>query len=119
MFSGFNNVRIVPSGNLAKASFVGANNVNGPSLLKVPTKSAAFTAATNIEKFSFETAMSAIVFPFSSAITSVATFFLIDSSLVVSFCAVLQANAITPVIASDNNFVDNFLIVVFYNFLLK
>src|SRR5208283_2238375 len=38
----------VPAGNLAKASLVGANTVNGPALSRVSTSPAAFTAATSV-----------------------------------------------------------------------
>jgi hypothetical protein len=43
----------VPAGNFAKAAFVGAKTVNGPALCNTATKSAAFTAATNVV-WSFE-----------------------------------------------------------------
>ncbi|MDQ0022813.1 hypothetical protein J2X90_000591 [Variovorax paradoxus] len=45
-----------------KAAFVGANTVNGPGLLSVPTRPAAFTAATSVV-WSFEfTALSTMSF---------------------------------------------------------
>jgi len=46
LFSGFNSVSTVPAGSFSKAAFVGAKTVNGPSLFKVDTRSAAVTAAT-------------------------------------------------------------------------
>ena len=53
----------------AKAAFVGANTVNGPSPLSVSTSSAALTAATRVLKSLFATAVSTIVIDFSSART--------------------------------------------------
>jgi hypothetical protein len=62
LFSGFNKVSTVPAGSFAKAAFVGAKTVKGPALCKVATKSAAFTAATNVV-WSFDpTAISTIVY---------------------------------------------------------
>ena len=46
----------MPSGNFAKVSFVGANTVNGSSLLRVYISPAALTAATSVEKSSLATA---------------------------------------------------------------
>jgi len=48
LFSGFTKSSTVPAGSLSKAALVGANTVNGPALLNAVTKSAAFTAATNV-----------------------------------------------------------------------
>jgi len=62
LFSGFNKDSIVPAGNLAKASSVGANTVNGPSPFNVSTKSAAFTAATNVLNDPAATAVSTMSF---------------------------------------------------------
>ncbi len=61
MFSAFNNVSTVPAGSFENASFVGAKTVNGPSEFRVATRSAAFTAATKVLKFSFEAATPTIV----------------------------------------------------------
>ena len=58
LFSGNNKVAIVPSGNAANASSVGANTVNGPSPFKVSTRPAACTAATNVVKDPAPTAVS-------------------------------------------------------------
>ena len=60
MFSGFKSVPKVPSGNLLKPSLVGAKTVNGPSDESASTNSPACTAATKVEKLSFETAVSTI-----------------------------------------------------------
>jgi hypothetical protein len=49
LFSGFTSVSTVPSGNSPNASSNGANTVKGPSELKVPTRSAAVTAATKVK----------------------------------------------------------------------
>jgi hypothetical protein len=46
---------------LEKASSVGAKTVKGPSLARVSTKSAAFTAWTSVWKESLLTAISTIV----------------------------------------------------------
>ena len=70
MFSGFNKPSTVPAGNLSNAAFVGANTVNGPSPLKVSTKSAAFTAATNVEKSGFPIATSVILFAITACVVS-------------------------------------------------
>ena len=51
---------MVPAGNAANASSVGAKTVNGPSPLSTSTKSAAFTAATNVVKDHAATAVSTI-----------------------------------------------------------
>src|SRR5215813_2029764 len=53
LFSGLSRLSTVPAGNLAKASLVGANTVNGPGPESVSTKPAAFTAATSVV-WSFE-----------------------------------------------------------------
>jgi hypothetical protein len=50
----------VPGGNLAKASSVGANTVNGPGLFNVSTNPAAWTAATKVLNASLLTAISTI-----------------------------------------------------------
>ena len=50
MFSGFNNVGIVPAGSLANASSTGAKTVKSPSPLSVPAKPAAFTAAKRVDR---------------------------------------------------------------------
>jgi hypothetical protein len=55
-----NKVVIVPGGNLAKASSVGANTVNGPGLFNVSTNPAAETAATKVLNASLLTAISTI-----------------------------------------------------------
>ena len=60
LFSGFKSVPRVPSGNLLKPSLVGAKTVNGPSDESASTNSPACTAATKVEKLSFETAVSTI-----------------------------------------------------------
>ena len=60
LFSGFNKVPKVPSGNLLKPSLVGAKTVNGPSEESASTNSPACTAATNVEKLSFETLIKTI-----------------------------------------------------------
>ena len=59
--SGSNRLSTVPFGNLSKAALVGANTVNGPSLLSVSTKPAALTAATNVLKSLFPAATPTIV----------------------------------------------------------
>ena len=53
-----------------KPSFVGANTVKGPSEESAPTRSPAWTAATNVEKFSFETAVSTM---FNSGLVGTST----------------------------------------------
>ena len=62
LFSGLSNDSTVPFGNLAKASSVGANTVNGPLPFKVSTKPAALTAATRVLKLPAATAVSTISF---------------------------------------------------------
>ena len=62
MFSGFSNDSKVPIGNLAKASSVGANTVNGPALLSVLTRSAACTALTSVVNEPASTATSTMSF---------------------------------------------------------
>jgi hypothetical protein len=62
LFSGFNKSAIVPSGNLAKASSVGAKTVKGPSLFNVVTKSAAPRAAAKVLKDPAATAVSTMSF---------------------------------------------------------
>lgn len=61
----------VAFGSLAKAAFVGANTVYGPSADKVETKSAAFKAATKVEKFLFPDAMLTIVLPVGAVLLGV------------------------------------------------
>ena len=48
LFSGLSRVSTVPAGKALKASFVGANTVNGPLPSRVSTNPAAFTAATSV-----------------------------------------------------------------------
>jgi len=60
LFSGFTKDSTVPLGNLANASLVGANTVNGPALLRVYTNPAAFTAATKVVWSAEFTALSTI-----------------------------------------------------------
>ena len=55
-----NKAATVSSGNLPKASSVGANTVKGPSPLRVSTKSAASSAATSVVRSSLPAAISAI-----------------------------------------------------------
>ena len=62
LFSGFNNVGMVPSGSFANASLVGAKTVKSPSPLSVPAKSAAFTAANRVDKEGSPAAVAAIDF---------------------------------------------------------
>jgi hypothetical protein len=52
----------VPAGRAAKASFVGAKTVKGPSPFRVSTRPAAVTAETRVLKRSSEAAMSTIDF---------------------------------------------------------
>ena len=60
----------VPSGNLPKASSVGANTVNDPSPDKTPSNSAACSAATRVVNLPSSTAISTILLPSSSYIIS-------------------------------------------------
>ena len=48
LFSGFNKLAAVSSGNLSNAAFVGPKTVKAPLLLSVATKPAALTAATRV-----------------------------------------------------------------------
>src|SRR5690606_18389520 len=58
LFSGFRSDSTVPAGRAAKAAFVGAKTVKGPSPLSVSTNPAALTAATSVEKSGLPAAMS-------------------------------------------------------------
>ena len=53
---------MVPSGSLAKASFVGANTVKSPSPLNVSARPAALTAASNVDRAGVAAAVAAIDF---------------------------------------------------------
>jgi len=48
MIHGLRSVSTVPAGRTANAPLIGANTVNGPLPCSVPTRSAAFTAATSV-----------------------------------------------------------------------
>ncbi len=52
----------MPSGNLANASSVGANTVNGPSPLRVSIRPAASSAAASVENWPAATAVSTMSF---------------------------------------------------------
>merc|ERR1719370_2015202 len=67
LFSGFNNVGMVPSGSLAKASLVGAKTVKSPFPLRVGAKPAAFTAAKRVERAGVAAAVPAMVFKAGAA----------------------------------------------------
>jgi len=67
LFSGFNNVGMVPSGSFAKASLVGAKTVKSPSPLRVGAKPAAFTAAKRVERAGVAAAVPAMVFKAGAA----------------------------------------------------
>jgi hypothetical protein len=60
LFSGNNRLSTVPAGSAAKAASVGAKTVKGPLPLKVSTRPAALTAATNVLKLPAATAVSTI-----------------------------------------------------------
>src|SRR5262245_59471060 len=60
-FAGCVSVSTVPAGSFAKASFVGANTVNGPGPRSVSTRPAACTAATSVVWSAEFTALSTIV----------------------------------------------------------
>jgi len=62
LFSGFSNSSRVPAGNLANASSVGADTVNGPLPLRVCTSPAACNAAAKVLKLPAETAVSTMSF---------------------------------------------------------
>ena len=65
-----NKAPTVPSGNLLKASSVGANTVNEPSPDNTPSNSAACNAATRVVNLPSSTAISTILLPSSSYIMS-------------------------------------------------
>jgi len=67
LFSGFNNVGMVPSGSLAKASLVGAKTVKSPFPLRVGAKPAAFTAAKRVERAGVAAAVPAMDFKAGAA----------------------------------------------------
>jgi len=67
LFSGFNNVGMVPSGSFAKASLVGAKTVKSPFPLRVGAKPAAFTAAKRVERAGVAAAVPAMVFKAGAA----------------------------------------------------
>ena len=58
----FRSASTVPAGNLAKASSVGANTVNGPGPFKVGTRPAAVRAAASVLKDPAETAYERMFF---------------------------------------------------------
>ena len=67
LFSGFNNVGMVPSGSLAKASLVGAKTVKSPFPLRVGAKPAALTAAKRVERAGVAAAVPAMDFKAGAA----------------------------------------------------
>merc|ERR1719265_2265755 len=71
LFSGLRSESSVPFGNLAKASFVGANTVNGPVPESVSTRPPAFTAVTSVDKSAVAAASSTMFCSMEGGISTV------------------------------------------------
>ena len=87
----------VPSGNLAKASSVGANTVNGPSPANTESSSAACNAATSVVNLPSSTAISTMVLLTSSATSSTTTV----ASTAISCSTIVSCSTISSVAASS------------------